>query len=186
MRIHVRDLTDKLTLALTGDEDWLARIYGDFPTPPGPHAVKPKISGNLSIDLEEAGTVVVEGRLAFAPLVPCARCDLGIPWPLDLKIRTRFYPEDTGAGPKERTLSRHELDAYYLENDEVDVEQLVNDLVQTAVPAFVDASDEDGPKCPACGDKPAEDEAFEAPKTSGLKSPFEALLGNLKDLKLKQ
>lgn len=180
MKINVKELNPNFDLEITGQEPWLERIYGDFPV--DPETPRPTISGHLVIELEEAGTVVVRGRLAYAPVVPCSRCAFGVSCPLDLRISTRFLPAAYNETPREKNLSMAELDAYYIEDDMVDLEQLLNDEIQTAIPSQLTPSSESDPSCPACKNDLSGGKVYgpEDSKTADT-SPF----AKLRDLKLK-
>jgi uncharacterized metal-binding protein YceD (DUF177 family) len=181
MRVHIFDLKPDLSVHVAGTESWLDRIYADFPSASG--ASRPRVHGDLLLTLEEGGTVYVSGKLNFAPVIGCSRCDLGIPWPMSFDVGVRFFPSSVNAPTRERTLSQNDLDIYFLEDDEVDLETLVNDLVQTGMPSRVLATTDDGSACRIChadltsaqvyGSHPAADAPSE-------RSPFAAL----KDLKL--
>ncbi len=184
MRIQVTDLTDKLTFAITGDEEWLAPTHADFPLPPDTKGATPKVTGELTVERESNITIMVDGHLAFTPYVPCGRCDVGVAYPVEIDVHTRFYDEDPKKGIKDRKLSREELDAYYCESGEMNLEELVNDLIQTAVPAYL-AADDDTATCPDCAaaDKdPSRAPAVKTMQAPPKESPFAALKG----LKLKQ
>ena len=180
MRIHIDELRPARTLALAGDEPWLDRIYTDFPAPAGEAA--PRLTGELQLRREEGGSVLVTGRIDYAPFVGCSRCDRLINWPLGLPVEARFLPETANDQPKEKNLSRADLDAYYLENYEVDVEGLLNDVIQTALPIAPVPATEDGDACRICSaDLTGERVYGDGDDEEASASPFSVLKG----LKLK-
>lgn len=178
MRIHVNDLNPEMNLAISGSEEWLSRIYADFPLSPE-EGVKPRAEGNLKLILEEGGTVLVRGKVRYAPVVNCGRCEKGIPFPLDLKIDMRFFPETLQDDSPEVNLATGDLDTYYLDKGFADIEGLINDTIQTAIPNRLVLTAEDGKACQICGIDLSEDRLFGAEAKEA--SPFAVL----KDLKLR-
>jgi uncharacterized metal-binding protein YceD (DUF177 family) len=193
MRVHLRELTPTKTIVLKGDETWLAGLYGDFPLS------NPKtapLTGSLTLDLEESGSVQVTGTLQFGPTVPCSRCEKTLSWPLAIEVDARYLPPTGEALPRDKTLKASEVESYYLEYQEVDLEALVNDVVQTSLPTRYVQENEDGTACLPCGadltvDHLWSSESADGPKSSerapakaakdGAPNPFEVL----KDLKLR-
>jgi uncharacterized metal-binding protein YceD (DUF177 family) len=177
MRVHLFDLKPSKQLQILGTEPWLDKIYADFPaTEPGSKE-RPHITGTLTLMLEESGSVLVTGHIDFAPVVSCTRCDLGIAWPLHFDLTTRFLTDPVNEdATRERLLTTAELDAYYLEADEVDLEQLINDTVQTGIPAHILATTDDGANCRVCLADLTEPQAY-GERDTGEASPFAALRG---------
>lgn len=184
MRINLLDLNPDLAVDITGNEPWLARIYADFPVPVTQDgAPAPLLTGHLKVALEAGGSVKVVGSIQYAPLVPCSRCDIRIPWPMNITVKARFVPDGINPQSREKNLTRAELDAYYLEGDEADLEQLVNDLVQTALPTQVIAATDDEANCRICGDDLLAAVVYGHAERPAEASPF-AQLATLKDPKL--
>lgn len=177
MRVHIFDLKPDLELHIDGGESWLDRVYKDFPTA---GAERPRLHGDMTLTLEEGGTVFVSGKLHFTPLVSCSRCDLGLPWPMNIDVGVRYFPSGINAQARDRTLTQNELDAYFLEDDEVDLELLINDLIQTELPSRVLATTDDGSSCRICQVDLTSTQVYGTPMVPTERSPFEAL----KDLKL--
>lgn len=179
MRIPLTELYRPKTVTLKGNEEWLNRIYGDFPL-----GKERPLAGELQLTIGDGNEVNVTGTLEFAPTVPCSRCETSISWPLKLDVKARFLPERGPESKRDITLTEADLDAYYIEMGAVDLEQLLTDLVQTAMPTqFVRAS-ADGSSCLVCDDDLARDLVYgKSPRKQPEKpaSPFAAL----KDLKLK-
>lgn len=174
MRLHINDIAPERRIIISGDEPWLQAIYDDFPT----ESEKPKLTGELRLALEEGtGGVHVTGKLAYAPMVDCSRCCLAIAWPLDLNIDARFLPEAANASPKEKNLSRDELDAYDLQGHEMDLEELINDSVQTALPTSLVPVSEDGDSCQVCNADLRNDRLYgsDTEDQDKVLSPFAAL-----------
>lgn len=178
MRIPVTDLARPKQVLIQGDEAWLARIYGDFPL-----GTDKQLMGKLTVEALEGGAVTVKGNIAFSPVVACSRCEKGINWPLSLTVDARFLPERANATKREVNLSESDLDAYYLDAGEVDIEQVLTDVVQTALPSQILATSEDGSSCRVCKVDLTEDLVYGESQDveEARESPFAALKG----LKLK-
>lgn len=182
MKISINDIDPRFDLNIQGNEPWLARLYEDFPVESGP---KPVLKGDLRLTSEEGGSILVTGQLSYAPMLGCSRCDKPIGWPLDLKVDVRFYPAGVNEAPREKNLSRAELDAYYIEDAAVDVEVLINDTVQTGLPSRILVTSKDGKACGICKDDLTIDQVYGTPADGGAvkkgdskpESPFAALKG---------
>ncbi len=179
MRISLTELHRPKSFKLTGNEDWLARLYGDFPL-----GRERALSGTLEIAIGHGGEVNVRGKLDFAPTVSCSRCERNITWPLSVDVDARFLPDRGSETKREHTLTQAELDAYYIEQGEIDLEQLLTDLVQTQLPTQLVRANEDETACVVCHDDLTRDLVFGVGNKEPEKaaSPFAAL----KDLKLKK
>ena len=119
-------------------------------------------------------------RSTYAPMVPCSRCEQTIAWPLAIEVEALFRPESEENRDRDVTLTEAELDHYYLEGDAVDLEQLVTDLVQTALPTQLVQTSDDGSSCKICLTDLRETQVYGA--RGGKASPF-ADLAKLKNLK---
>lgn len=173
MRVHVNQLHPDLTVTIVGTESWLDRIYADFPADAG--GDRPRITGEITLCMETAGSVFVSGRVHYAPIVSCSRCALGIPWPMTLDLATRFTPPATNLPPaRERNLSRAELDVYHFEEEAIDLEALINDMVQTSLPNQMIATTDDGSSCRVCSADLTSPQAYTSEEKT---SPFDALKG---------
>ncbi len=180
MKVALRELNPTLTVTLTGNEPWLAKgLYQDFQPSPGSTAEPRNLTGSLELRLEEGGTVLVRGDLAYTPVVPCSRCDLALAWPLTMQVHTRFYPPpEFGSVPKERSLTESELDAYEIHNDSVDLEQLIIDTVHTSLPdRILPAPAKDGKSCGVCLTDLSADLVYGKELKQEKESPFSALKG---------
>ena len=177
MKIRIDDLLRPMTVEIDGSEPWLMAMYADF-AEDAPLIEPPRLRGKLRVTLEAAGTVHVAGSLTYSPKVPCGRCDLAIEWPLDLKVDCRWLPQALEPQARERNLSEGDLDVYVLEDDTVDLEMLVNDTVQTALPNQFLAMTDAG-SCRICTRDLKDSHVFGegGPERD---SPF-AVLANLKD-----
>ncbi len=179
MHISLSELASPKNLRITGDEAWLGRIYGDFPLG---KAKPPKLTGELQVRLEAGGSVLVTGRFSFAPIVACSRCEDSISWPLDVKVETRFQPARANTSDPRRdvVLTEADLELYFIEDEAVDLEAVLNDLVHTELPTRILATTADGSACRICLQDLSDDRVYGQSKTEEA-SPFAALKG----LKLK-
>jgi uncharacterized metal-binding protein YceD (DUF177 family) len=186
MHIHSSEIAPEKHLIIAGDEAWLDSIYADFAA--GGDLKPRRLTGELHLFREEGGSVRVSGQLAFTPMISCSRCAKNIPWPLALAVDVRFLPVAEDLGLREKNLSRAELEAYYLEGGLVDIGGLVNDLIQTELPARAVASTDDGKACRICLADLTTEQVFGSTELGGQSqaretaNPFAAL----KSLKLKR
>jgi uncharacterized metal-binding protein YceD (DUF177 family) len=181
MRLAVAEIIGKVVVDIKGNEPWLDSLYRDFPLPGGvgePAA----LTGTMQLKVEEAGSVHVTGRLKYAPIVSCSRCDKAIAWPLECNLDVRYLPEQINDLEREKNLSRSDLDAYFLDGDEVDLEQLIIDTVEMALPSRFVLADAKGESCRVCAVSVAGERVYGASDEPAATSPFAALKG----LKLKQ
>lgn len=146
MQIKVPHLLQATTIHLTGAEPWLASIYSLFAKGSEP---VPALSGWLKCEPEVGGTVRVTGSLSFMPAIGCGRCDRLIPWDLSTEFNVQYRRESTE--PRDRDLQSEELDIYFIENDSLDLEMLVNEQVQLMVPSVALRRDPAGKTCMICG-----------------------------------
>ncbi len=148
MKININSINPTLVVDITGTEPWLANIYADyFGKDDKNHA---RLTGKIAFQAEEAGTFVVTGNLKFVPALPCCRCEKSINWPLDVALDLRYLPELTNSLEKEKNLSQADLEAYYTEGGRIDLEVLVNDTINDALPLRVQHTKEDDSNCLEC------------------------------------
>lgn len=141
MKLTVKDLKKAAALQILGDEPWLEDIHSSFALDeddscaPGVDGQPRRLKGQLSLELELSGCVVVRGHIDFEPLVPCSRCDLSIPVNLSQDVEALFKPTPRAKDDRrEVALSAEDLEARHIVDGKIDVEELLNDLVQIAVP----------------------------------------------------
>lgn len=175
MRIKSTELSTEMRITLTGTETWLGALYADFASSEPPSTSR-LLTGHLDLTKAENGSVNVKGSLSFTPIVSCARCAKDIPWPLAVPVDTVVLPEDHAPLPKDHNLREEELESYRLIGDEVDLELLVNDAVQTALPNQFVAASEDGKSCKICHLDISNPKVFSAGESEQA-SPFAALRG---------
>lgn len=180
MKIPVKDMREPLKLSIQGNESWLAEIYASFLGSEGPG-----IQGEILISPEPYGVYSVKGHINYVPKVSCSRCELAIAWPIQRDVDVRFIDRD-GSGFEiegdeegdEGDLTPEDLDTYYLQDGAIDIEMVVNDLVQTAIPSRTIAVSKDGKSCGVCLEDVTKPLIFEDGNKED-QSPF-AILKNLK------
>ena len=141
MKVSVKDLKKPLNIRISGDEPWLREIHSSFALgdgdscAPGVRESGRCVSGSLDLSMGSGGCVKVSGSLTYEPLVPCSRCDLAIPCDVSQGVDAVFKPAPSS--PDERrevSLSEGDLDERFISDGAVDLEELLNDLIQTAIP----------------------------------------------------
>ncbi|MES2745028.1 MAG: DUF177 domain-containing protein [Bdellovibrionota bacterium] len=184
MKLPVKDLRDSKIHTIKGDEAWLSDIYSSF------SAIDTPLTGHIGVKPEAYGLYSVQGHVDFTPFIECARCAEPLGYPIHRDISVRFIDRDKaeagfdiegedGDEVIERELDSQDLDTYYVESHgEIDLEMVVNDFVQTALPTRVICANVDK----TCGVdlKDAESGLVHKDKADFDSSPFAAL----KNLKL--
>lgn len=178
MKIAIKDLRQKQSIVITGEEPWLEGIYSEFPPPKG--QMKPLVTGNVEIfceEIEGAG-YRVKGEIAYEPFVECSRCgDIKLQWPVSASFDVVFLAPDLKAmAHKEINLSEEELNDYFIDNGQIDLELLINDYIQMGIPQRTLKESEDGESCLTCGVNLDEDRVYGEEKSED-DSPFAALKG---------
>ena len=173
MKININAINPTLIVDITGTEPWLANIYADyFSKNEKDHA---RLTGKINFQAQESGTFAVTGNLKFVPALPCSRCEKSINWPLDMALDLRYLPELTNSLEKEKNLTPADLEAYYIDGGRIDLEVLVYDMVNDAIPLRVQHTKEDDTNCLECG-KDLSGEKIWSSKDE-KPSPFAALKG---------
>lgn len=141
MKVSVKDLRKPSSIKIHGDEPWLEAIHTSFALEaddtcaPGVEDKPRRLKGEIHLQADAAGCVRVTGHIDFEPLVPCSRCDLRIPVDASQDVDALFKPEPREADDRrEINLSADDLETRFIEGGKVDLEELVNDAVQTAIP----------------------------------------------------
>lgn len=170
MYVDVTKIDRNQHVEITGNEPWLSEIYQHFAIPKGEEA--PKLTGWLDVAPLKLGFADVKGEVKYSPFVPCSRCGDAIHWDIDTEFEMSYRDHKTQSlERKEVDLEADELDHYFLKDGRVDVEELVNEQVELAIPSRT--------VCEACEVSGTSDEVYteqgEAPK-----SPF-AILSSLKN-----
>ena len=156
MKFRVKDLSAKPTpLTIGGSEEWLNDLYASFA-----HT-----------------SDVASGKVT--PHIDCSRCGETITWPIDESVDVVFRPfVSEPEGGKEISLTKDDVDQYIIEGGTVDIEGLINDLVQMAIPINTVMLNESEAACKICGLAVTEDKVYGEGEPEKV-SPF-AVLKKLK------
>lgn len=176
MKINIHSIHPTLLLEIEGTESWLKNIYATYQTGTEPSQL---LKGKLRLHEEEAGTYLVTGSVSFVAKLPCDLCELSLAWPVEIPVNVRYLPEITNTIEREKNLSRSDLDAYYIEEEHIDLEALLNDSINDALPTRSVKLSQDGSSCLQCGKDVSNDQVWSSRDEKD--SPFAAL----KSLKLR-
>ena len=157
MRLKVSELLEPVTHSIKGDELWLSDLYKVFQ----PQSEKPlnasKVSAQLTvtpIPSEPAVIVRVHGTILYDPYVDCARCADPILWPVRAEIDVYYEPPEAkiekACTRPNINLREDDLNRYFYDNDEIDIEALLNDTIQTHIPSQTILRSTDGDQCLVC------------------------------------
>ena len=155
------------------EDPWLSRMAKDL-TPDAPETSN--ISGNISLHADTAGFVHASGHVKADATLPCSRCGHTQKVHVKSEISATFRPPYSEHAPRDLALESEDFDVYFIEQGQVDLEILVNDVLQCALPAQVFCS-EDDPE--GCGGESHEDLVYGENKPLEKESPF-AVLKSLK------
>ena len=183
MKFRVKDLSAKPTpLTIGGSEEWLNDLYASFAhtSDVASGKVTPgKLQATLELTKDLAGFVRVAGNLKYTPHIDCSRCGETITWPIDESVDVVFRPfVSEPEGGKEISLTKDDVDQYIIEGGTVDIEGLINDLVQMAIPINTVMLNESEAACKICGLAVTEDKVYGEGEPEKV-SPF-AVLKKLK------
>ena len=157
MKVQIKDMREPKLIDIKGDEPWLTEIYASFLANEGLG-----LKGQVKITPEQYGLYTVEGTIEYVPIVGCSRCQREIPWPIHKSVSVRFIDRVAAEAEfeiegeedddmLERDLVPEDLDTYYLTpTGEIDVEMVINDIVQTALPTRLIVLNTDGKTCRIC------------------------------------
>ncbi len=181
MKLKAEDLRSPKTITISGDEPWLHLIYESFDIK-GAVPATHRITGALTVTPSTYGLYDVEGEVRFTPNVSCSRCEDMIPWEISRKIKVRYLeqvPLEDEEEEVERDLEPSDMDAYYIDaQGMIDLEVVLNDFIQTALPSRLVKTAPDGKSCLICHKDVSTKAVFED-EVKPEESPF-AVLKNLK------
>jgi len=119
------------------------------------------------------GTVTARGRLL------CSRCLEPVPWQMEESFSVEYRLSETAPGEAEVELGDDELDVSFLEDDELDLDDLAAEQVILALPMRILCDEDCAGLCPRCGaNRNVEGACACAPETD---SRWEALRELAKD-----
>lgn len=157
-------------IKVDGSEEWLKPLYEQFRNSPGQRGSS--LKGSFAVNLLDS-CVQVEGQYQFSPEVKCSRCSASLVWHIheNLDLFFSLQPDDLSA--RERDLTAKDLDDYFLLDNQVDLESVINESVQLSFPLKL--------KCDQCKEHKEEDAVYSSDDCSQESShPF----AKLRELKL--
>ena len=83
--------------------------------------------------------------------LPCSRCLEPFTLPVDAAFDLRYQPQTDNAGEGEREIRDEDLNSAFYSNDEIDLDQLMKEQFQLALPMKPLCSDTCQGLCPECG-----------------------------------
>ena len=96
--------------------------------------------------------VHLTGTLKTALVVPCDRCLQDVPFQIEQDLKLVYVPlEAERAAKSETELHEDDLEFSYYENDELDVDQLIREQLELALPARVLCREDCCGLCAQCG-----------------------------------
>ena len=146
MIIQLSKITKEMAYELNGSEDWMEEIYQGIPTS-DPKASPLQVSIRIKPLPEKK--FHLDAKLEFSPFLDCSRCGIPIEWPIKKTFSLVFEPTPS-TFEKEIDLKTEDLDKYYYKNNEIDVEPILNDLVQTSLPTKVIKKSSNQKNCQVC------------------------------------
>lgn len=93
----------------------------------------------------------VAGRVRTLLELPCSRCLEPFRWPVDAAFELQYLPAAQGAGDREREVHDEDFSVAYYENDAIDLEQLMREQFELALPMKPLCTAACLGLCPSCG-----------------------------------
>lgn len=177
MFTRVDDIQPTLTVAIRGDEPWLAPVQISLQE--SDVLADSKITGEIHFRKDSAGFVYGNGNIKYTPMLSCSRCATDIPWPLDATFSATWRPPFESVMPREIALSAEDLDIYFTVDGKINLQELVNDVLHFELPEQVLVQKEDSDDCGICGVNLLEPLVYGNNEPLESPSPF-AALKNLK------
>lgn len=152
MQIKFADIVKPITFEFMGQEEWLANVRKSFPL-----GLKSPLRGSMEIRPMGSGRFELKGRIQVEPMVPCSRCNDSISWAVDEKIHVTVQREGNSDREdwSDLELGADDLEIYEVPGDSINLETILNDAIQLAIPyrcVQVDEMKDGIEKCRVCGD----------------------------------
>jgi uncharacterized metal-binding protein YceD (DUF177 family) len=176
MRLIVKSLNSPHYVQISPKDSWLRQLAKDL-SPSSPEEAA--ISGELTLRADNAGFIHANGHITASALLPCDRCGRDVTIPLASNIQATFRPSYDGQAPREMSLSAEDLDTYFIEGGQIDLEILVNDTLQCALPGHIACPPSAENSCSSDVDEDSDEEERPSNDKTGENSPF-AILKSLK------
>ena len=138
---------------MRGSEDRVERDYdGSVFQAEGPDGYSAGSTVGLSLVVRKDGERYwLLGRLRTELRLTCSRCLESFETPLDLPIDLRYLPQGENEGDTESEIVAEDLTTGFYRDDQIDLEQLVREQLQLAVPMKPLCRDDCEGLCPECG-----------------------------------
>jgi len=91
------------------------------------------------------------GRVQTTLELPCSRCVESFRLPVDSAFELRYHPQSENTGQGEREVGEDDFSTAYYQNDEIDLEQLMREQFELALPMKPLCRDDCKGLCPVCG-----------------------------------
>lgn len=173
MQIRVTDISSKLDVEIQGNEPWLDRVVKDLQEVND--APQTSITGKILLQRDTAGFIYCTGHVKHTPTLACSRCGSPVAWPLEAEIRATWRPPFESHVPGEIALTTEDLDTYFIEKGCIDIEMMVNDALQCALPSQVQATTENPHECLADSTYPNDTKVYGEQDEPKRPSPFDVL-----------
>ncbi len=173
MKIKLNEVNLPKELKINGDESWLKSIYDVFPAPDG--ETTPALSAELTISDMNDADIYVYGTLRYEPFVTCSRCAKPINWNVEEKVSALFLEKrEDISGKSEKSLDEIDDIQYLIKDNSINIERVLNDTVQTAIPNRLVRYSKDGERCDICNEDFSNEQVYgKTDKTED--SPFAVL-----------
>ncbi len=149
MKVDVRTIRSHFDLEISGTESWLKDIYHYFSAPAGKTA--PLVHGHIAIQHQpEVDGYSLKGKVSFEPFVDCSRCGVKIQWPINESFDL-FFVRKSGDVPDDADLNPTDLDEYALVDNIIDIESILNEQIQLAIPTKTVKARAGTEECLSCG-----------------------------------
>lgn len=110
---------------------------------------QPSLKGKVT---REGSEVRIRGRLKASVLVPCARCLAPTRVDVDEDLDLLYVPlTDQRAMSEEHELADTELQIAFYQGDEIDLEDVIRERVELAIPMALVCGEDCQGLCPNCG-----------------------------------
>jgi uncharacterized protein len=129
---------------------------------------------SLNIDRQEPGRYRVAGHLAGDLELTCSRCLEPFTLPVKTDFDLRYVPKTENVGADEKQVEEDDLATAFYADDQIDLEQLMMEQFQLALPMKPLCSETCKGLCPQCGSNlntdPCDcDPTWEDPRLAALK-----------------
>lgn len=173
MHLSLKNLGSTHVVKLSPTEVWLQKLAADL-APTNPSSAD--IQGEVTFRANSAGFVYASGSINATAMQACSLCGDLVTIPLSAEVNATFRPPYEGHTPKDLSLMPEDLDVYFIEEGGINLETLINDVLQCAIPYHV--------TCETLGLSPCDNDHLSSEEDqkgsrSGVNSPF-AILKTIK------